>query len=58
MKNEYWFEFFIDDLPIWGWIGEINPDDGKVYIYLTHDFTIKYNGDQVSRVFFLWIHME
>ncbi len=29
VKNQYWFEFFLDDLPIWGWIGEVGEEDGK-----------------------------
>lgn len=47
VKNQYWFEFFLDDLPIWGWIGEVS-DDGKVYVYTYHQITIKYNADQVG----------
>lgn len=49
VKNQYWFEFFLDDLPIWGWIGEVGEEDGKVYIYTTHEVTVKFNTDQVQR---------
>lgn len=55
VKNQYWFEFFLDDLPIWGWIGEVSEED-KVYVYSTHEVTIKYNTDQVTtNLFLLWL---
>jgi transmembrane 9 superfamily protein 3 len=46
----YWFEFFIDDLPLWGYVGEIH-DDGHKQLLLTHkNFFVKYNKDQIIQV--------
>eukprot|EP01127_Copromyxa_protea_P015585 TRINITY_DN4500_c0_g1_i1.p1 TRINITY_DN4500_c0_g1~~TRINITY_DN4500_c0_g1_i1.p1 ORF type:complete len:597 (+),score=104.70 TRINITY_DN4500_c0_g1_i1:40-1791(+) len=50
VRSQYWFEFFFDDLPIWGWIGEVGEEDNMVYVYTTYDFTMKYNKDQVIEV--------
>ncbi|KAE8690621.1 Transmembrane 9 superfamily member 1 [Hibiscus syriacus] len=32
IENSYWFEFFMDDLPLWGFVGELHPDKntGKI----------------------------
>jgi hypothetical protein len=49
---------FIDDLPIWGYIGEVVHEEfllgkdmqgAKVYLYPHLHFTIGYNNDQVSK---------
>eukprot|EP01126_Amoeba_proteus_P001948 TRINITY_DN10607_c0_g1_i1.p1 TRINITY_DN10607_c0_g1~~TRINITY_DN10607_c0_g1_i1.p1 ORF type:complete len:547 (-),score=105.17 TRINITY_DN10607_c0_g1_i1:94-1734(-) len=48
VQNEYWFEFFLDGLPIWGWVGEVNDDGPHVYTHF--EFNIKYNEDRVIEV--------
>jgi transmembrane 9 superfamily protein 3 len=48
VKNEYWFEFFIDDLPVWGMLGEFR--NKKAYIYTHYMFTLTYNKDRVIEV--------
>jgi len=37
VKNQYWYQLFMDDLPIWGMVGEAVPDGGEEKLYLyTH----------------------
>ncbi|KAJ6342859.1 hypothetical protein OIU78_010722 [Salix suchowensis] len=54
IENSYWFEFFIDDLPLWGFVGELRPDknsdNGKHVLYTHKSITIKYNKDQIIHV--------
>ncbi|KAH0768289.1 hypothetical protein AABB24_002079 [Solanum stoloniferum] len=53
IENNYWFEFFIDDLPMWGFVGEQHPDrnsDNKHVLYTHKNIHIKYNKDQIIHV--------
>nr|XP_009593535.1 transmembrane 9 superfamily member 1-like [Nicotiana tomentosiformis] len=53
IENSYWFEFFMDDLPLWGFVGEVLPDrsrDTKHVLYTHKNFLIQYNGDQIIHV--------
>ncbi|KAI9103631.1 hypothetical protein K1719_023254 [Acacia pycnantha] len=54
IENSYWFEFFIDDLPLWGFVGELRPDknsDNAKHVLFTHkNIVIKYNQDQIIHV--------
>uniref|UniRef100_A0A2P2MEG6 Transmembrane 9 superfamily member n=1 Tax=Rhizophora mucronata TaxID=61149 RepID=A0A2P2MEG6_RHIMU len=54
IENNYWFEFFVDDLPLWGFVGELHPDknrdNGKHVLYTHKSITIKYNKDQIIHV--------
>jgi transmembrane 9 superfamily protein 3 len=54
VANSYWFEFFVDDLPLWGFVGEYHPeknDEDSKYVMSTHkQFVIKYNSDQIIQV--------
>ncbi|XP_059299430.1 transmembrane 9 superfamily member 1-like isoform X2 [Lycium ferocissimum] len=53
IDNLYWFEFFMDDLPIWGFVGDEYPyrnGDIKHVIYTHKNLHIQYNGDQVISV--------
>ncbi|CAM6034812.1 unnamed protein product [Sphagnum compactum] len=54
VANSYWFEFFVDDLPLWGFVGEYHPeknDEDSKYVMNTHkQFVIKYNSDQIIQV--------
>lgn len=50
VRRHYWYEFFADDLPIWGFVGpppEQTKDDSAVYIYTHKTLDIAYNGDRV-----------
>lgn len=51
IRNHYWYQMYIDDLPIWGIIGEVEAgEEGKNEYYLwTHKkLDIGYNGDMVG----------
>ncbi|XP_068659012.1 transmembrane 9 superfamily member 1 [Aristolochia californica] len=53
IENAYWFEFFVDDLPAWGFVGELHPDKSNEHRHLlyTHkNIIIKYNGEQIIHV--------
>uniref|UniRef100_A0A6N2K8Q0 Transmembrane 9 superfamily member n=1 Tax=Salix viminalis TaxID=40686 RepID=A0A6N2K8Q0_SALVM len=54
IENNYWFEFFVDDLPLWGFVGELHPDkngeNGKHVLYTHKSITIQYNKDQIIHV--------
>ncbi|KAH9544257.1 hypothetical protein CY35_13G109100 [Sphagnum magellanicum] len=54
VANTYWFEFFVDDLPLWGFVGEYHPeknDENSKYVMNTHkQFLIKYNKNQIIQV--------
>ncbi|XP_057793619.1 transmembrane 9 superfamily member 1 [Salvia miltiorrhiza] len=53
IDNSYWFEFFMDDLPLWGFVGEALPDrthDNR-HVLLTHkNLVINYNENQIIHV--------
>jgi len=49
VKNHYWYQMYLDDLPIWGVVGEIG--EGSEYYIFTHKkFEIGYNGKQIVDV--------
>ncbi|XWS67955.1 hypothetical protein CRYUN_Cryun04dG0048900 [Craigia yunnanensis] len=54
IESSYWFEFFVDDLPLWGFVGEVHPDknsdNGKHVLYTHKNIVIKYNKDQIIHV--------
>jgi len=51
--QQYWYQLFLDDLPIWGMVGEYFEEEGsqpKVFIYTHKKFVITYNKDRVIEV--------
>ncbi|KDO50082.1 hypothetical protein CISIN_1g012251mg [Citrus sinensis] len=54
IENNYWFEFFLDDLPLWGFVGDLHPDknsdNGKHVLYTHKIINFKYNKDQIIHV--------
>lgn len=46
VKNNYWYQMYIDGLPIWGRVGE-RSDDKKYYIYTHKKFEIGFNGKRI-----------
>ncbi|CAN4097995.1 unnamed protein product [Withania somnifera] len=53
IDNSYWFEFFMDDLPIWGFVGELHANryGGAKYVVYAHKMLqITYNRDQIIYV--------
>lgn len=51
VKQHYWYELFVDDLPVWGLVG-LPPEEtkGALYIYTHKTLEIAYNGNQIIQV--------
>ncbi|CAG0903956.1 unnamed protein product [Cyprideis torosa] len=49
IKNHYWYQMYMDDLPIWGIVGEVG-DDGLFYLWTHKRLEIGYNGNQIVDV--------
>ncbi|XP_012286079.1 transmembrane 9 superfamily member 3 [Orussus abietinus] len=52
VKNQYWYQMYIDDLPIWGVVGEPEENNGvtSYYIWTHKKLDIGYNGKQIVDV--------
>ncbi|CAF0831508.1 unnamed protein product [Rotaria sp. Silwood1] len=50
IKNHYWYQMFIDDLPIWGIVGEMDESGKSAYIWTHKKFDIGYNGNRIVDV--------
>lgn len=53
IRRHYWYELFLDDLPIWGFVGpppEQTAGDTNVYLYTHKSFDIAYNNDRIIHV--------
>ncbi len=63
VSNHYWYQMYIDDLPIWGMVGELMQSDRteggadgtevpleQGFIYCHKDFSIAFNGNQIIEV--------
>jgi transmembrane 9 superfamily protein 3 len=48
VKEQYFFELFVDDLPIWGHVGEMIED--KAYVYTHWAFSFHYKGERIVEV--------
>lgn len=48
IRNHYWYQMYIDDLPIWGIVGEADGED--VYIWTHKKFDIGFNGKHIVDV--------
>ncbi|CAI0400880.1 unnamed protein product [Linum tenue] len=56
--NDYYFQMYYDDLPLWGFIGKTEEqswvlEDGnklKFYLFKHVNFDVLYNGDQVIEI--------
>lgn len=52
ITRHYWYELFMDDLPIWGFVGDLKPakaagEDDLAVLYTHKQLDISYNGDRV-----------
>jgi transmembrane 9 superfamily protein 1 len=56
IEADYFFEMLIDDLPMWGYLGEVVHEEfllgksiqgARVYLYPHLHFSIGFNGDQI-----------
>mmetsp|Transcript_28969 Transcript_28969/g.70644 ORF Transcript_28969/g.70644 Transcript_28969/m.70644 type:complete len:591 (-) Transcript_28969:217-1989(-) len=56
VEQHYWYQMYIDDLPVWGMIGELMMPEGKesgdeqAFIYTHKAFTISYNHKRVIEI--------
>ncbi|KAK8934437.1 hypothetical protein KSP39_PZI014567 [Platanthera zijinensis] len=51
IETSYWFEFFIDDLPLWAFVGETGKtDDTKHHLFTHKNILVRYNGYQIIHV--------
>ena len=57
MRDDWYFQMYYDDLPVWGFVGKVEKvipkagDPTYRYFLFTHvGFDIKYNGDRVIEV--------
>jgi transmembrane 9 superfamily protein 3 len=48
ITNNYWFQMYLDDLPIFGGVGDVIDD--KHYIFAHKKFIVTYNEDRVIQV--------
>lgn len=49
--NSYWYQMHIDELPVWGMVGERSGDKNLDAVVFTHQaFTILYNGDRIIEI--------
>lgn len=54
VDRQYWYELFLDDLPMWGMVGEVLRDEthGKMekHIFTHRSLSIAYNGNRIIEV--------
>ena len=56
MREDYYFQMFYDDLPIWGFIGRLEPaktgtqEQQQYFIYTHVQFEVAYNGDRIIEI--------
>ncbi|KAL0486149.1 9 TM domain-containing transmembrane protein [Acrasis kona] len=53
VANQYWYQYYMDDLPMWYLVGGVAQDDDNKeipFIYTHSKFTIGYNGDRIVGV--------
>ncbi|OUM61421.1 hypothetical protein PIROE2DRAFT_62514 [Piromyces sp. E2] len=50
IKNNYWFEMYMDDLPVHGLVGTTVQND--VYLYTHYEILVKYNEDRIIQIDF------
>ncbi|KAK3812100.1 MAG: hypothetical protein J3Q66DRAFT_301898 [Benniella sp.] len=47
VAHDYWFQYFIDDLPIWGMVGKRDKETEQISLYTHQKFVFEYNGDRI-----------
>ncbi|KAI1285636.1 Transmembrane 9 superfamily member 3 [Halotydeus destructor] len=50
VKNYYWYQMYIDDLPIWGIVGEFDENDNSYYLWTHKKFDIGFNNGRIVDV--------
>ena len=53
-NRQYWYELVVDDLPMWGMVGEVLHDTTKnsmvTHIFTHRTLSLSYNGNQIIEV--------
>jgi len=54
VDRQYWYELFLDDLPMWGMVGEVLRDEAhgrmEKHIFTHRSLSISYNQDRIIEV--------
>ncbi|KAM1116184.1 hypothetical protein TB2_006614 [Malus domestica] len=54
ISNEFYFQMYYDDLPVWGYIGKVEDESWekrtKYYLFTHLSFDVLYNGNQVIEI--------
>ncbi|WIA19220.1 hypothetical protein OEZ85_003860 [Tetradesmus obliquus] len=53
VQHHYWYELFMDELPVWGFVGELKGAPGAepdLLLYSHKQLDISYNGDRIIHV--------
>jgi len=50
IRNHYWYQMYLDDLPIWAIVGEMSEDKTEYFIWTHRKFEVSYNGDRIVDV--------
>uniref|UniRef100_A0A4W6D1X4 Transmembrane 9 superfamily member n=1 Tax=Lates calcarifer TaxID=8187 RepID=A0A4W6D1X4_LATCA len=50
IKNHYWYQMYIDDLPIWGIVGEADENGDDHYLWTYKKLEIGFNGNRIVDV--------
>ncbi|GIY63344.1 transmembrane 9 superfamily member 3 [Caerostris darwini] len=50
VKNHYWYQMYLDDLPVWGIVGEYEESENSYYLWTHKKFDIGYNNNQIVDV--------
>ncbi|XP_065153035.1 transmembrane 9 superfamily member 3-like isoform X1 [Paramisgurnus dabryanus] len=50
IKNHYWYQMYIDDLPIWGIVGEADENGDDYYLWTYKKLEIGYNENRIVDV--------
>ncbi|XP_065668467.1 transmembrane 9 superfamily member 3 isoform X2 [Hydra vulgaris] len=50
LRNRYWYQMYIDDLPVWGILGETGENPEELFIWTHKKFDFGYNKNQIVEV--------
>ncbi|XP_031553580.1 transmembrane 9 superfamily member 3-like [Actinia tenebrosa] len=50
VRNHYWYQMYIDDLPLWGIVGEIGENGEEYYVWTHKKLEIGHNGNKIVDV--------
>ena len=50
VKQDFYFQMYYDDLPLWGFIGKLGETETKYYLFTHILFEVLYNEDKVIEI--------